>query len=73
MQGQNVEADLNRARGPGSLGFRTVGVARSLGELRSCILAHVWGPPPVQFPDGEMRHRDVNLLKVTQLRVLMPA
>lgn len=48
-------------------------MARSLGVLRPLVFAYVWGPPPVQFPDGEMRHREVNLPKVTQLRVLMPA
>lgn len=29
-------------------------MARSLGELRSFVLAHVWGPPPVQFPGNSL-------------------
>lgn len=37
-----------------SLGSRAVGVAGSLGELRPRVLAHIWGPPPVQFPGNRL-------------------
>lgn len=31
-----------------------MGVARSLGELWPRVLAHIWGPPPVQFPGNRL-------------------
>lgn len=51
MQGHKCGSRPELSAGVGrSLDSRAVGVARSLGELRPRVLAHVWGPPPVQFP-----------------------